>query len=226
MQSAPKLLNDDGGASMATMLMMSHHAFRRDLARFEGAVEAVARGDVSRVDAVRAEWQEYRGALHGHHTIEDTAIFPDLRTRVPVLAAVLDRLTSDHHHIDPLLVAGDAAFAALPGAVADARSVLAQLRALLDPHLAIEEAEVAPHLRGAKSFPPPSNDAEADLYARGFAWSSYGIAPDVLDKVYAILPDALTSRLPQARADFAARCARVWGPSAREGAARTPIPEL
>lgn len=27
-----KLLNDDGTASMATMLMCSHHAFRRDVA--------------------------------------------------------------------------------------------------------------------------------------------------------------------------------------------------
>ncbi len=27
----PNLLNDDGTASMATMLMLSHHAFRRDI---------------------------------------------------------------------------------------------------------------------------------------------------------------------------------------------------
>jgi hypothetical protein len=66
-------------------------------------------------------------------------------------------------------------------------------------------------------------DAEAAVYAAGFAWSSHGIAPDVLDKVYAILPESLVSRLPAAQAEFEARCIRVWG-SAEAGTSRTPIP--
>ena len=39
MSSAPRLLNDDGTASIATALMSSHHGFRRDLGRFARALE-------------------------------------------------------------------------------------------------------------------------------------------------------------------------------------------
>jgi hypothetical protein len=63
------------------------------------------------------------------------------------------------------------------------------------------------------------------MYAQGFAWSMNGIAPDVLERVYDMLPDNLRSRLPDARAAFDARCARVWG-SAKAGQARTPIPDV
>ena len=47
----PNLLNDDGSASMATLLMMSHHAFRRDLGRLLRAVER----DVSNAGLLQAE---------------------------------------------------------------------------------------------------------------------------------------------------------------------------
>jgi hypothetical protein len=63
------------------------------------------------------------------------------------------------------------------------------------------------------------------MYAQGFAWSSNGIAPDVVEQVYALLPEILTSRLPAARAAFDARCERVWG-TARAGSSRTPIPDV
>jgi hypothetical protein len=34
----PRLLNDDGTASVATALLMSHHAFRRDTAQLAAAL--------------------------------------------------------------------------------------------------------------------------------------------------------------------------------------------
>jgi len=102
MSHTPNLLNDDGTASMATMLMMSHHAFRRDITRFIRAVEQIKAGDTSRADAVRGEWDtSYRLALHGHHTIEDSTIFPDIKSKHPELAPVVDKLTmenGDSHH--------------------------------------------------------------------------------------------------------------------------------
>jgi hemerythrin-like domain-containing protein len=111
MADAPNLLNDDGSASMATMLMMSHHAFRRDLARFAEALTRVATGNATRAEALRGEWQSFHAALHGHHTVEDTQIFPDLRTGP--LAATVERLSSQHRRIDPLLERGDQAFGGL-----------------------------------------------------------------------------------------------------------------
>ena len=224
MSRPPNLLNDDGHASMATAIMMSHHAFRRDLAWFAVALKKIAEGDTSRMDAVREEWQRYRGALHGHHQVEDSAIFPDLRSQRASLEPTLDRLSAHHRSIDPMLEDGDRAFGELPKSDT-ATKIVAELRALLDEHLALEEAEVIPFLRGAREFPAPPDEAAAAMYADGFAWASHGIAPDVLERVSEMLPEILSSRLPDARAKFEERCERVWG-SAKAGAARTSIPEL
>jgi len=223
MPTPPNLLNDDGSASMATMFMMSHHGLRRDLLRFERALAAEGELEAGRVEALRAEWQSYRATLHGHHHMEDTGMFPRLREVSPELFACIDDLAEQHRQIDPLLARGDHAFAELPSRAA-ALGVVRDMRALLEPHLAQEEAHIVPVIRGAGAFPGPSTEAEADLYAQGFAWSSHGIAPDILEKVYALLPEAVTSRLPAAGAAFEARCQRAWG-SAQAGAARTPIPD-
>jgi hemerythrin-like domain-containing protein len=222
MASGTQLLNDDGSASMATLLMMSHHGLRRDLGRFATALRNVANGDASRVEALRGAWKNYHATLHGHHTSEDNGIFPDLRQKHPELNAVIDGLFADHRHIDPLLEKGDAAFAALPK-TADAEALIAELTTLLDRHLATEEAELVPHLRGFAGFPPPPNEEMAAMYAQGFSWSMLGIADEVLEQVLKILPEILTSRLPAARTAFAEQWERVWG-AVPVGVSRTSVP--
>lgn len=225
MTLAPTLLNDDGTASMATAIMMSHHGFRRDLAHFVTALERIARGDRSRTPAVAEEWTRFRATLHGHHQAEDNGVFPNLsKEHASPLGATIERLDADHRRIDPLLDRGDRAFGDLTDP-SDALAIVHELQCLLTPHLATEEAELFPFLRGAKSFPPPATDAEAELYAGGFAWAMHGIAPDVLEQVYVMLPERLREKLPHARTEFEARCERVWG-SAKAGTARTPIPDL
>jgi hemerythrin-like domain-containing protein len=222
MSTSPSLLNDDQTASIATALMLSHHGFRRDLQRFQSALANVARGDGSRIEPLREEWQSFCATLHGHHHSEDTGVFPSIAAEHPSVNAVIEQLSADHRRIDPLLERGSAAFAQLP--VADgALAVVRELAALLDAHLATEERAIIPFLRDAKQFPPPPDDEALALYAQGFAWAMQGIAPDVLEKMIAMLPAALVARLPAARAAFDARCERVWG-SAKAGAARTPIP--
>jgi hemerythrin-like domain-containing protein len=223
MTDAPKLLNDDGTASVATGLLMTHHAFRRDIARFGTALAKVAEGDVSRVDALRAEWAHYRGALHGHHEAEDNGVFPAVRAQRAWLAPVVEKLTAEHRRIDPLLEQADRAFAELPTTHA-AREVIAQLSELLRAHLATEEAEVIPFLREAKEFPPPPSPEIAEMYAQGFAWASQGVATEVLARVDAMLGEELRSKLSAARAAFERRSEAVWGPT-KARAALTPIPE-
>src|SRR3989344_7467031 len=147
MITSPNLLNDDGSASMATMLMLSHHAFRRDIMRFLQAVEHMSAGDHSRDQDVRGEWEtSYRMALHEHHTVEDSNIFPDIRSKHPELASALDKLAAQHHSIDPILARGDEAFADLAHPE-NAKAVLEELKRLLDEHLSFEEAEITPSLR-------------------------------------------------------------------------------
>lgn len=223
MNTAPNLLNDDGTASMATMLLLSHHAFRRDIVRLIRAVESMKAGDTSRMEAVREEWEKsYRMALHGHHTIEDTTIFPDMEQKHPELKTALNKLTEQHHHIDPILEKGDAAFADLAHPE-KAETVLHELKTLLDEHLAFEEAEITPALRAAKEFPAPTDEAAVNMYAQGFAWSMQGIHPNVLEQVEKLLPEMLLIKLPAAREAFETRSKRVWGTYA-VGEATTPIP--
>ena len=224
MSQAPDLLNDDGTASMATALLMSHHGFRRDLARFAIALGRIDEGGSPVAAALGTEWQRYRATLHGHHEAEDKGLFPAVAAQRADLRAVIDGLTSDHRRIDPLLEQGDRAFADLASGGAAAASVVAQLSALLDQHLATEEARVVPFIRAAKAFPPPPTAAEAEMFADGFAWASHGVAEDILERVYAMLPEVVTSRLPAARATFAERSARVWGPTP-SGASRTAVPD-
>lgn len=221
MASVPNLLNDDDSASMATMFMMSHHGFRRDLARF---ARALTRGDVSeRVQPLQEEWRSFKNTLHGHHQMEDSNMFPNMLGQFPALSECIAQLSADHAQIDPLLAQGDTAFAELPNTAA-AIAIVRQLQALLDSHLAREEENIVPLIRGAKTFPTPGSEAEAAMYAQGFAWCMQGIAADISTKVYALLPEIVTARLPAALRAFDERCERVWG-SAKAGATRTPVPD-
>jgi hypothetical protein len=218
------LLNDDGSASMATMFMMSHHAFRRDIALFASAL----RGQAPSLAPLKEEWTRFCEKLHGHHQAEDNGIFPSLKAEQPAMAPIIDRLGADHRRIDPLLEAGTRAFADLPASLDAASAVVGGLSALLDDHLALEEAEVIPFIRAAKVFPTPATEAEAELYAQGFAWALHGIAPEVVDRAYVMLPEVLTSRLSAARGAFARHCEEVWGAAGfrrMSGASRTPIPD-
>lgn len=224
MSQPPNLLNDDGTASVATMLLLSHHAFRRDIARFIRAIDQIKAGDISRADAVRDEWEKsYRQALQGHHKIEDAHIFPDIRSKHSNLATALDTLTEQHHHIDPMIEKGDAAFGDLAHPN-EAEAVLNELKTLLDQHLTFEEAEITPSLRDAKEFPVPTDDNMAAMYAQGFAWSMQGIAPEVLDQMQKILPDIVRTKLAAAQAEFKTRSERVWG-TYTVGSATTSVPK-
>jgi hemerythrin-like domain-containing protein len=210
MSHAPQLLNDDGTASMATLIMMSHHGFRRDLARLGRALRQVEAGDASRFVALREEWQRFRATLHGHHEAEDNGVFPSLAKEHASVRATIEALEGDHRRIDPLLERGDRAFAEAVRSD-EAIAVVRELDELLHPHLATEESELIPFLRDAKTFPTPETDEMADVYAKGFAWAMHGIAPDVLDRVHEMLPAILLARLPAARAEFDERAARTWG---------------
>jgi hemerythrin-like domain-containing protein len=219
---ATQLLNDDGTASIATAMMSSHHAFRRDLASFADALLAIAQGDASRTAEVSDEWTKFRSALHGHHTVEDTGVFPDLRARHPELASELAALDAHHRAIDPLLERGDRALA--DPSQSDAVAVVRELQRLLAEHLDLEEQVVIPHLRAAKGFPPPPSADAVAMYADGFAWSTAGLAADVIAALDAMLPPAILEKLPEARRAFAARSLRVWG-RAHAGASRTSAPD-
>jgi hypothetical protein len=221
---ATQLLNDDGSASMATAFMMSHHGFRRDIALFKRALADGAGLDaVPRIEALQGEWKGFHAKLHGHHQVEDNGVFPGIKAQHAELGAVITELVADHQRLDPMLEAGERAFAKLP-ATAEATAIVAEMAALLDKHLALEEQKIVPLLRGATTFPAPASDAEAEMYAEGFAWACQGIAPDVVEQVYKMLPAAVMARLPAARVVFARKFEALWG-TVGGGASTTSVPD-
>jgi len=218
-----RLLNEDGSASMSTILMLSHHGLRRDCALFAIALEGPLTAP-QRVSRLKDEWKSYHATLHGHHAMEDARIFQSFASDHPELVPVIDGLADDHRRIAPLLVEGDRAFSDLPATQAAARAIVKRLSDMLGPHLATEEEKLVPLLREAKQFPPVASEAELDLFSQGFAWSCHGIAPEVLEQVNAMLPKGLRERLPAARAAYAHRCEQVWG-SAKTGTSHTSVPD-
>lgn len=222
-QEPPNLLNDDGSASMATAFMMSHHGFRRDIALIKDALAGWTAKDAPRIEAMQEEWKSFHAKLHGHHEVEDKNVFPGIREQHAELGAVVAELIADHQRLDPMLEAGERAFAKLP-ATAEAAAIVSEMAALLDKHLALEEEKIVPLLREAKAFPPPGSDAEVDMYAQGFAWACHGIAPRVLEQVNKMLPGSVTSRLPAARIVFTKTFETLWG-TAGTSASTTPVPD-
>lgn len=84
--------------------------------------------------------------LHDHHTTEDTRLFPVIRANNPDAAALIDAMDAEHHAIGEarwtLEQAGRSAEAGRPGAAEALREAVADLRAVLDPHLEHEEREL------------------------------------------------------------------------------------
>ena len=130
-----------------TMMYLSHHAFRRDLAAFAAAVPVTPIEDRATWRALAARWEVFAGVLHHHHAGEDQWVWPFLMERAePADRAVLEAMEAEHAEIDPTLEACAAGMARLAErADADARAALAvrvvAARESLGRHLAHEETE-------------------------------------------------------------------------------------
>ncbi|GAA4988053.1 hemerythrin domain-containing protein [Pseudonocardia tropica] len=135
-----------------TGMYLMHHAFRRDLARFESAVRNTPVGDDGVWRALAARWDRFAEVLHHHHTIEDTAIWPVLLDGVrgdTEDTATLHAMEAEHAHVDPALAACRDAFAAMASHPCDDhRNALdvhvTAVRTLLADHLRHEETEALP----------------------------------------------------------------------------------
>ena len=96
-----------------TGMYVMHHAFRRDLARFESAVRQTPLGEEEVWRALAARWGRFATVLHHHHEVEDAAIWPLVVRRVDEAGgaqaeagrAVLAAMEAEHEEIDPALAA-------------------------------------------------------------------------------------------------------------------------
>jgi alkanesulfonate monooxygenase SsuD/methylene tetrahydromethanopterin reductase-like flavin-dependent oxidoreductase (luciferase family)/hemerythrin-like domain-containing protein len=148
----------------AQHLVEVHNYLRAELARLYevleqvagGALEpAAARSLVNTMVMRQNNWtlgtfcESYCRLVTTHHTIEDTSMFPHLRSRDPDLSPVIDRLEEEHHAIAGVLDGVDRALVELvaAGAGEEADHALSALRGAVDlvddtmrSHLAWEES--------------------------------------------------------------------------------------
>lgn len=154
-------------------LVRVHDMLRRDLrtcreladAAVAGAPAAALRESMDQLAVrgplfqLRTHCLGYCRLVHAHHSGEDLALFPAVRRGAPQLAAVLDRLESDHRVVSQLLDDIEAAVLLLDDDTATytARAQLsAALAALSDhllEHLDAEEVALAPVLQTWKHWP-------------------------------------------------------------------------
>lgn len=158
------------GRAFGQHLVDVHDQFRAELNRLRDLVRQVADGDLE-VGAVRTamhtmtlrqnRWTlgtycvSYCRAVTAHHTLEDAAVFPQLRSRDVRLGPVIDRLAEEHEAIAGVLERVDAALVAMvgdpDGGIEAVGAAVDLLTDVLLSHLSYEEQELVEPLA---SLPP------------------------------------------------------------------------
>jgi hypothetical protein len=160
------------GEALFEELLWVHGMVRQDLETVRGLAARVAGGlppaelaaEVRSLEANGPLWAlkvnclHYCRFVHGHHRLEDVALFPALRAAEPDIGPLVDRLESDHRRVAEQLDELEAAVSALAADdVAEPRArVVTALDALAEhllAHLELEEESIGPALRRMDSHP-------------------------------------------------------------------------
>jgi hypothetical protein len=153
------------GEAFFAELLWVHGMIRQDLETVRALAARVADGLPAEEVAVELSTLKANGPLwalkvnclhycrfvHGHHRLEDVALFPALRRAEPDLGPIVDRLEGDHRRVAEQL---DELEAAVAGDDRE-RVVLAldELAAHLLAHLELEEESIGPALRRMDTHP-------------------------------------------------------------------------
>ncbi|WP_171074606.1 hemerythrin domain-containing protein [Nonomuraea basaltis] len=136
-------------------MYLMHHAFRRDLGLFAAATAATPIEDRECWTRLSRRWRLFSSTLHKHHQGEDAGLWPLLleRARSGEAAAVLAAMSAEHQHIDPLLHACGSGFTVIAHTSdaqvrSDLAGHIAELRDLLQAHLAHEERDAMALVQG------------------------------------------------------------------------------
>jgi hypothetical protein len=130
-------------------MVVVHRAFRREFREAHGLVGSVRSGDRARAELVGRYLASVVDLLHHHHSGEDDLLWPVLLPRVALHTELVHRMESQHKQLAVLI---DRITELLPGwratgdvvAARELAGVFAEASALLDEHLAEEEAEILP----------------------------------------------------------------------------------
>jgi hypothetical protein len=149
------------GRALAAELVAVHDHLRGELTRLRDMIDQVAAGsldpgaarsEISRLTMRQNQWtvgaycESYCRLVGTHHTIEDQALFPGLRSLDGRLAPVVDRLHAEHLAIAGVLARVDAALVAMVTAplagLPELRDAVDLLTDALLSHLSYEEGEL------------------------------------------------------------------------------------
>ncbi len=129
-----------------------HDAVRRDLCAVVGAIRAIGPFDPAGMAALATPFGDTLHGLEVHHQVEDEVLYPALVAFRPELADVVAALEAEHRRLDELVAAVRTGMTELSSPGAADRTALhecvlaaaAELAALMDDHLAREEADLLP----------------------------------------------------------------------------------
>ena len=148
------------GRAASAQLVQVHDMLRRELAAIrdlitqvqKGAIDAgQARSELSQMTMRQNNWtlgaycESYCRVVTQHHSIEDAAVFPYLRTAEPGLGPVLDRLSEEHGLIHQVIESVDRALVrhiTHPDDLTELQDLTDLLTDTLLSHLAYEEREL------------------------------------------------------------------------------------
>ena len=131
-----------------SMNKVIHHAVRRDLDRFVGALSSFPAGDVERAAALGRAWENFDTELTYHHEGEHDIAWPALES-IGVSRELLTTLDAEHDTMAAGLDRAREAMLALQrtATAEDAAAALAaftDLRSVTVDHLDHEESEIEP----------------------------------------------------------------------------------
>jgi hypothetical protein len=131
-----------------TLNTVIHAAFRRDLIRFDKALESFDGKTQVRADQLLYAWQNLAYQLRHHHEDEETIFWPILR-ELAASDSLSEDLEGEHEKMLAALEEVDASMASFqsnPGAdsARAARTAIAHLSEVLLDHLAHEERDLEP----------------------------------------------------------------------------------
>jgi hypothetical protein len=159
-ESPPDVTYTRVGRAVGSHLIAVHDHLRDELDKIRELVDDVVSGMVSPSDAVNSldefairqnNWTvgaycaAYYRMIALHHGLEDSDVFPHLRTCEVQLEPVIDRLSDEHHVIHDVLEGLDRALVELvtdPSDFTDLRRATDILTDALLSHLAYEEREL------------------------------------------------------------------------------------
>ncbi len=204
-----------------SMNKVIHAAIRRDLDRFERALESFPGGDAARAESLGKAWDNFNDELTAHHTGEHEIAWPALE-QVGVSRETLAQMDAEHETMAAALGEAHGAIAALrmkPGSeeVATALSAIQQLRKVTLDHLDHEEQEIEPVYLANTDSPAMKDMARKFSRAqslpragRFFAWVTDGATAEERAAVADTVPKPVLALLGLFGRGYRKQVAPTW----------------